>query len=119
MSALPAQREPTEVQINAVAASILAHLKLSATEWHEALSDRLGAGKPPRLGEALRDGDDAEAGRLAREAALSKLAEDAEDMAERWFYDNFTEWERKRLALWRPVRFASLGRAYHLAEMLP
>jgi hypothetical protein len=114
----PENFDPTPEEIAPVAASILAYFKANPNAWHEALSECAEHGKPSRLGEALRDGDWTEAGRLAHEAALSKLTEDADDLAESWLVDSLTIWDKKRLAEWRPVKYASLGKRYHLAEML-
>lgn len=115
----PADFDPTPEEIAPVAASILAYFKANPNAWHEALSECAEHGKPSRLGEALRDGDLLEAGRLAQEAALAKLSEDANELAESWLVDGLTQRGKQRLAEWRPVKYASLGKRYHLAEMLP
>ena len=115
----PEDFDPTPEEIAPVAASILKHLTANPNEWHGALSESAGHGKPALLGEALRDGDLLEAGRLAKDAALAQLAEDANELAESWLVDDLTSWDKKRLAEWRPVKYASLGKRYHLAEMLP
>lgn len=115
----PEDFNPTPEEIAPVAASILAYFKANPNAWHEALSDAASHGKPSRLGEALRDGDLLEAGRLAHEAATAKLSEDANELAESWLVDALTSWDKQRLAAWRPVKYASLGKRYHLAEMLP
>ncbi len=115
----PEYFDPTPEEIAPVAASILAYLKANPNAWHEALSECAEHGKPSRLGEALRDGDLLEAGRLAHEAALEKLSEDADELAESWLVDDLTQWDRQRLAEWRPVKYGMLGKRYHLAEMLP
>lgn len=114
----PHDREPTEAEIEAVSASILAHLSQSATEWHEALSDAISLGTPAGLGEALRDGRISKVGMLAHKAAVEKLTEDATDLANDWLADDLTTNAKIRLAQWRPVRFATLGREYHLREMM-
>lgn len=114
----PADFDPTPEEIAPVAASILAYFKANPNAWHEALSECAEHGKPSRLGEALRDGDWLEAGRLAHEAALAKLREDADELAQSWLVDDLTAWNKQRLAEWRPVKYASLGKRYHLAEML-
>lgn len=115
----PEDFDPTPEEIAPVAASILAYLKANPNAWHEALSECAEHGKPSWLGGALRDGDLLEAGRLAHEAALDKLSEDADELAESWLVDALTSWDKQRLAEWRPVKYASLGKRYHLAEMLP
>lgn len=114
----PENYDPTPEEIAPVAASILAYLKANPNAWHEALSECAEHGKPSHLGEALRDGDWLEAGRLAHEAALTKLSEDADAMAESWLVDFLTAGNKRRLSEWRPVKYASLGKRYHLAEML-
>ena len=115
----PADFDPTPEEIAPVAKSILAYFTANPNAWHEALSEAAEHGKPSRLGEAMRDGDWNEAGRLACEAALAKLSEDADELAESWLVDGLTSWDKKRLSEWRPVKYASLGKRYHLAEMLP
>lgn len=114
----PETFDPTPEEIAPVATSILAYFKANPNAWHEALSDSAEQGKPSGLGEALRDGDLLEAGRLAHAAALAKLTQDATELAESWLVDGLTRWDKQRLAEWRPVRFASLCKRYHLAEML-
>ena len=114
----PEDFDPTPEEIAPVAASILTYFKANPNEWHEAMSEATGNGKPAGLGEALRDGDLLEAGRLAHEAALAKLSEDADKLAESWLVDGLTQWDRQRLAEWRPVKYGMLGKRYHIAEML-
>lgn len=114
----PENFDPTPEEIAPVAASILKHLRANPNAWHEALSESVECGEPAGLGEALRDGDLLEAGRLAQEVALAKLQEDADELAEGWLIDDLTDWDKQRLAEWRPVKYASLGKRYHLAEML-
>lgn len=115
----PEDFDPTPEEIAPVAASILKLLCANPTVWHEALTEAASNGKPAGLGEALRDGDLLEAGRLARDSALAQLTEDANELAESWLVDALTSWDKQRLAAWRPVKYASLGKRYHLAEMLP
>lgn len=111
------RREPSDEEIATVAASILAYLKGDANAWHETLAEAMAHGKPAAIGEALRDGDLLEAGRMGHEAVLAKFSEDASQLAEDWLNDCLTAWDKQRLGGWRPVRFASLGRRYHLAEI--
>lgn len=106
------------LQIETVAGSILALLIASPAERLSALKESLDNADYPELGVALLDGDFTEAGRIANKAALEQLKEDADELAERWLNDDLTSWDKKRLAEWRPVKYASLGKRYHLAEML-
>lgn len=110
MSALPSQRwpdpspmrrDPTEAEIEPVAKSILAYLLRNPNVWHEAVSDLMAHGQCGLVGMVLRDGDTAEAGRLIHVSALTKITDDARDLAERSFYDNFTAWERELLKGWK------------------
>lgn len=97
----PMRREPEQWEIDARAKSILAHLCRSPVVWHEAASDLMGHDRCGPVGETLRDGDTTEAGRLIHESALKKITDDASDLAERSFYDNFSASERELLKGWK------------------
>jgi hypothetical protein len=114
----PEDFDPTPEEIAPVAASILAYFKANPNAWLQATGECAEHGKPAGYGEAMRDGDWLEAGRLAHESALAKLTEDADELAESWLVDGLTSWDKQRLAEWRPVKFASLGKRYHLTEIL-
>ncbi|MDE2427020.1 MAG: hypothetical protein KGO96_14065 [Elusimicrobia bacterium] len=97
----PMHRDPEQWEIDARAKSILAHLCRNPNVWHEAASQRIADDQAGDIGQAMRDGDDAEVGRLLRTAGLTKMTEDAADLAERSFYDNFTKWEEDLLKGWK------------------
>lgn len=106
-----------EDQVERVSASVLKCLKASRDEWRDALYAALETDHAP-IGFAMRDGDEPEVGRLAVGMALIKLAEDATELAQSWLNDSLDDGDKQRLAEWRPVKYASLGKRYHLAEML-
>lgn len=99
---LTPDREPTEAETAERVASILAHLCRSPVVWHEAVSEQMSHDRCGPVGEAFRDGENAKAYRLMRDAALDKIKAEAIDLAERSFYDNFSADERKMLKGWKP-----------------
>ena len=119
MNALPACRydEPA-FDVERVAARIHEHLILSPAERLSALKESLDNADYPQLGMALFAGDFTEAGRIADKAAREQIKEDAAELAERWLNDDLTSWDMKRLADWAPVKYACLGKRFHMAEML-
>jgi hypothetical protein len=110
--------DPAPQDVARIAARILAHLMACPAERLGALKESLDNADYPELGVALLEGDHAEAGRIADKAARDQLTEDAAELAERYLNDDLTSWDKQRLAEWSPVKYASLGKRYHLAEML-
>lgn len=119
MSAVMEYREPTEAQRMAVASSILEHIRKNANVAHEVASELLANGLPSNFGELWVSGDLLEAATVLKKEADAKLAEMAAELADSWFVDDFTTHEKKILADWRGVRFASLGQHRLLGEMMP
>jgi len=117
MSIYVDNRQPTEDDIEKVAASILKHLMANPNEWHDALSEQLSMGRPEGIGEALMERDWVSVGRNCGLAALGKISEDAHDMAESWLHDELSKWQKKRLADWYPVRYPMASREQHWEMM--
>lgn len=116
--ALRMDQEPVPFDVQRVSERIHDFLILSPAERLSALKESLDNADYPQLGMALFAGDFTEAGRIADKAAREQIKEDAAELAQRYLDDDLTSWDKQRLADWPPVKYASLGKRYHLAEML-
>jgi len=111
-------RDPSEAEINKVADSIEAYLKLDEANWQRFAKDHLDFNVDEAFAIAMQKGEWAEAGLQLHAKAKEQMRERAVELAESWLWDELLPKERLELIGWRPVKYAALGRRYHLAELL-
>lgn len=111
-------RDPSDEEIAKVADSVEAYLMLDEAKWQEAAKDYLDYNIDEAFAVAMRAGQWADAGLILHQKTVEQLREHAVELATSWLNDELTIHQREVLSGWRPVKYASLGRKYFLAELL-